>query len=400
MSAIPAVPMPLGVGDVWRACARGPEARAAFEKACVEYHGARRAYAVTSGRLALWMALKALARRWPNRKRVLLPAYTCPTVGRAVLEAGLDGLCVDVSPDDLNLDAAGVAGVLDDGVLAVVAPHMFGTPCDIDTLAAGCRDAGAVLVEDVAQACGARVDDRLVGTFGDLAFLSLGRSKNLRGAGGGVLLVNNQELEDVVADEVNSLRDGRWLSLGGVTKQTAISVLSKPSLWNVAKRLPFLHVGAEDQGFDDEPGRLPAWQAALGLRALGCVDEWNGVRRTLGEIMERELAEVPGLAVQKKPGRKEGTYTRLALRIDGDAEKRDGMVGRLQAQGIDARAFYTRAMYQYDWWAPDPHQSRCPEAEATIDRNLILPVYCAMTQTVARRTGVAARNVLGAAACV
>jgi len=186
--------MPLTCSDVLRACRAGPSARAEFEEAIRAYHGSQAAFAVSSARAALWSALCVLKARHPGRNRVLLPAYTCPTVGRAVLAAGLEGLCVDVSAEDFNIDAEQVERHLSDRVLAVIAAHMFGTPCDLTRLTAACDRTGAVLIEDAAQACGARFAGQVVGSFGRMAVLSLGRSKNLRGASGGVLLVNDPDL--------------------------------------------------------------------------------------------------------------------------------------------------------------------------------------------------------------
>jgi perosamine synthetase len=376
---LPAIPMPLAWADVWAACRAGADAREEFEEACRSYHGAAKAFAVSSGRVALWLALKASRRLMPNREEVLLPAYTCPTVGRAVVAARLRGRCVDVSPEDLNLSADRVAETLTERTLAVVAPHMFGTPCDVERLAYLCSATGTLLIEDVAQACGARANGRLAGTFGDLAFLSLGRSKNLRGAGGGVLLVNRADLLPAVSAEVEELPEGRR-QFGAVGKQLAISALSRPSAWNVARRIPWLRVGAEDPDFDDQPLRLPAWRAGLGLRALERLEEFNARRARLGQLAEALLADVEGVHVQAKPPHVSSAYVRLALSVNGPRERRDRAVRTLQAQGIDAWGFYSRPIYGYDWWPRASDQRACPEAERIVDTNLVLPLYYAMTE--------------------
>lgn len=76
MRPIPAVPMPLSVDDWRRACAAGPEAPAELAEACRARHGALAAFSVSTGRAALWLALKALKKLRPDRHRVILPAYT------------------------------------------------------------------------------------------------------------------------------------------------------------------------------------------------------------------------------------------------------------------------------------------------------------------------------------
>ncbi len=378
--------MPLTAADVLAAARARPSARQEFEEAIRAYHGSQAAFAVSSARAALWLALRTLKARFPDRKRVLLPAYTCPTVGRAVLAAGLEGLCVDVSPDDFNLDAEQVEAHLSENVLAVIAAHMFGTPCDLVRLAAACRRSGAFLIEDAAQACGARFAGQTVGSFGKMAVLSLGRSKNLRGAGGGVLLVNDLDLAEAVLVPLRELsvfvaRPSPF----AVAKQLAIAALSSPHAWNLAKRLPGLRIGAEDQTFDDAPSLLSPWQAALGSLALARLDEYNARRARLGQIIERELAVFPNIHVQAKPTPRQSAYVRLAVRLDVRRKERNAIERALQARGIDARAFYTRPMYEYDWWRGSPDQPPCPQAEALVATNLTLPLYHAMDDTDAAR---------------
>jgi perosamine synthetase len=381
---IPAVPMPLGWRDAIAASKAGRAARSQFEEACRVYHSAQRAFAVSSGRAALWLALRAVGRHSPNRRKVVLPAYTCPTVGRAVLAAGLGGVCIDVDPGHFNLRVEQVAEALDEETLAVVAPHMFGTPCDVADLTLLCARKGVVLIEDVAQACGARLQGQGVGTFGDLAFLSLGRSKNLRGYKGGVLLVNRADLVSAVEEQAAALPEELAINWPAVGKQLAISLLSAPTAWNMAKRLPFLRIGAEDQDFDPHPTRLGPWEAELGMRALARVDEYNSRRTHLARVMETELSSLAEVHVQREPVGAESAHVRLATRLDATSTRRDAIVSYLQGRGIDARAFYTRPIYGYDWWQPAPEQAPCPEAERLVKTNLVLPLYYGMNDDQAR----------------
>jgi perosamine synthetase len=325
------------------------------------------------------------------------------------MAAELRGRCVDISPDDFNISSDRVAealaeqaeggtprfpgaesagpsegphrpaGAIRPGVLAVIAPHMFGTPCDVERLAKLCLASGTLLIEDVAQACGARVCGRLAGTFGEFAFLSLGRSKNLRGPGGGVLLVNRADLAPIASQAAGELSDG-VLRLGAVGKQLAIGALSRPKAWNVARRIPWLNVGAEDQTFDGNPSRLAAWKASLGLTALRRLDEFNARRARLGRVAEAELAGIERVRAQAKPPRVDSAYVRLATSLDVPRARRDAIVRSLQAQGIDAWGFYSRPLYGYDWWPKAPRQEVCPEAERVVDNNLVLPLYHAMTE--------------------
>ncbi|MGI5817375.1 MAG: DegT/DnrJ/EryC1/StrS family aminotransferase [Armatimonadota bacterium] len=374
MKPIPAVPMPLTLGDLSRAC-RTPDARRRLEHRIAEYHGARAAFGVSSGRAALWLTLRALHALTPERNLVILPAYTCPTVGRSVIEAGLRGLCVDVSLDTFNIDPAQVAGAMTERVLAVVAPHMFGVPCDVATLSSICREHSAFLIEDCAQCVGGKWAGEPVGTFGDVAFLSMGRSKNLRGYEGGLLWTEREDLIEPLREEFERLPDARSGAREKL-RQAAITVLSRPWPWAMAKRLPGLRVGAEDQSFDAHPSRLADWQAGLGLISLVRVDEYNQRRRQVGAAMREALGEVEGLCCQMVPPEAEATYLRFATRLtDGDAERRDALVMRLQAANIDARRFYTRTMGEYGWMEGGAGAvQRDDAAKAVVRSNTVVPV--------------------------
>jgi dTDP-4-amino-4,6-dideoxygalactose transaminase len=144
-------------------------------------------------------------------------------------------------------------------------------------------------------------------------------------------------------------------------------------------------VGAEDQEFDEHPTRLAPWQAALGSLSLPRVDQYNAVRRQLAAAVLAGLSESSGLQPQVPGHGCDSTYLRLGLRVQGSPERRDALVRRLQAAGIDARAFYTRVMYEYEWWGRDERQGDCPAARELLKGNLVLPLHFGMGAGGTRR---------------
>jgi perosamine synthetase len=386
MKPLPAVPMPLSLSDLRRACRDARGARQRLEEALAAFHGAEMAFGLSSGRAALWLALRVLRRLRPERDRVIIPGYTCPTVGRSVMGAGLRGLCADISPGTLNLDPAQVAALIDERVLAVVAPHMFGVPCDVATLRTICDEHGAWLVEDLAQCVGGRWQDRLVGTFGGVGFLSMGRSKNLRGYEGGVLWVNRAELAEPMRTAFEELPEARSGSADRM-RQAAITVLSAPRAWAVTKRLPGVRVGAEDQSFDPHPSKLADWQAGLGLISLERLAEHNERRRRVAGSLRLALGDVAGVRCQAVPAEAEPTHVRFATVLTDEAvPRRDELVARLQAANIDARAFYSRPMSDYNWFRSADGGRPCPNSRAAVAANLILPMHHAMQEPDVART--------------
>lgn len=338
------------------------------------YHGAHAAFGVSTGRTGLWLALRALRTLRPGRDVVILPAYTCPTVGRSVVEAGLRGLCVDISIDTFNIDPDEVGNAIDDQVLAVVAPHMFGVPCDLAALSSICRALGTYLIEDCAQCVGGKWAGQRVGTYGDIAFLSMGRSKNLRGYEGGVLWSRSEALAEPLREAFEHLPEPHS-GASDKLKQAAITVLSEPYMWAMAKRIPGLRVGAEDQSFDSHPSKLADWQAGLGLISLKRLDEYNERRRQLAVVMREALSGIDNIQCQAVPPEAEATCLRFATRLtEGDASRRDALVAQMQAANIDVRAFYTSAMDEYEWMRIASNNRRHEYALAVVTTNVILPV--------------------------
>lgn len=389
MRPVPAIPMPLSVQDWRQACRATATAPQQLAEQCRERHQALAAYALSSGRAALQFALETLRGLQPQRRTVILPAYTCPTVGRAVQAAALQGLCADVALTDFGLLPGAVEALLSDEVLAVVAPHLFGMACDVAPLARLCRERGVVLIEDLAQACGAQCQGQTIGTFGHLAFNSLGRSKNVRGYKGGVLWIHEAALVEPLSHAYATLPTPTASAARGQFKQLATTLCSQPELWNMARRLPLLKVGAEDQSPAEQPQALPSWQAELGRISLQRVAHYNGLRRQLAHTMLQQFAPLEGLEPQTAGEDRDSTYLRCALRVVGGGERREQLRQRLQHRGIDARSFYSQVLYDYDWWVRDTQQPACPNAARIVAENLVLPIHYGMTLAEAAQVGCA-----------
>lgn len=176
-------------------------------------------YALNSGRTALQVALRTFAELRPNQHRVIVPCYVCPAVIDAVAAVGLTPLPVPVGAD-LNLLPQGVLATLDNTVLAIVAPHMYGCPAPIDTLESMARANGVFLIDDAAQVVGERQGDRMLGTFGDIGLISFAQSKCLvvgESGAGGALICNNPKLQSRIEGQLGQLQPalGRLRALIG-----------------------------------------------------------------------------------------------------------------------------------------------------------------------------------------
>lgn len=189
--------------------------------------GCRHAFALGTGRAALSVTLQAMRRLAPARDVVLLPAYTSYSVAAAAVHAGLLVRLYDLDPATLAPRMEDVTAQLDDRVLAVVACHLFGYPVPTGALRDLCHGAGAMLVDDAAQAMGARSADGLAGTTGDAGLFSLARGKNITAVDGGLVVTDDDALAAAVAGLVP------WAALP-CTASTATTASAMPSVTTAA----------------------------------------------------------------------------------------------------------------------------------------------------------------------
>jgi dTDP-4-amino-4,6-dideoxygalactose transaminase len=143
-----------------------------------------------SGTAALEIALGACGVR-PGDE-VIVPAFCCAGVLRPIIALGALPVLADSGPE-LNVTAANVDAALTRKTRAVIVPHLFGNPADIGAIVELAREKKIRVIDDAAQAVGATVGGRAVGTFGDFGILSFGVEKVVFGLGGGALLCNHEE---------------------------------------------------------------------------------------------------------------------------------------------------------------------------------------------------------------
>ena len=170
---------------------------AALEHRFAESTNRRHAIAVSSGTSALSLSLLAL--NIGKSDEVIIPSYTCSALWHAVRAVGATPVFSEIEPVTFNLDPMEIRKKISAKTKAVIFPHMFGQPGRIDELAA----CGIPVIEDIAQGVGCKIDDRPVGSFGDIAISSFYATKPIGAGEGGIVLTDNAKL----AQKIRSLRE-------------------------------------------------------------------------------------------------------------------------------------------------------------------------------------------------
>jgi dTDP-4-amino-4,6-dideoxygalactose transaminase len=230
-----------------------------------------------SGTSALMVALRALKTLKPGRLEVIAPSYTCPLVALAIAQCGLRLRLCDLRADALDMDLVCLQQLCSDKTLAVLPTHLCGRVADVDAALRCARAVGAYVIEDAAQALGARVDGASVGLKGDIGFFSLAVGKGLSTFEGGVLVAREREMRSAMRAAGTRTRWSLWWELRRSVELLGYAALYRPSGLRLAYGKPLEAslargdwVEAAGDDFDDviAQHKLGLWRQAVGARAL------------------------------------------------------------------------------------------------------------------------------------
>ena len=307
----------------------------AFEEEFAAYLSLESAVGLASGTDAVLLALRACG-VGPGDEVVTVSHTAVATVAAIELCGALPQL-VDVEPDTLTMDPQRLRAAVTDRTKAIVPVHLYGGPAQMDDILTIAGDHGLAVVEDCAQAHGARYGDRMVGTMGDAAAFSFYPTKNLGAMGDG----------------------------GAVATSRA----------DVTERLRLLRqYGWRERYVSDIPGynsRLDELQAAILRVRLRHLDEENEARRRLAAIYDAHLAGLPVVRPVARPGDRH-VYHLYAIQT----ERRDELRAYLQARGIGTAIHYPvpvhcQPAYGHLGYGP----GSLPVTEHAAERLLSLPMY-------------------------
>lgn len=279
---------------------QGPRT-AALETAFAEAVGVRHAVATSSGTTALHLALLGAGVK-PGDEVITTP-FTFMASANSIVYAGARPVFADVEAGSMNLDPAAVEAAITPRTRAILAVHLYGRCCDMRSLAALAAKHGLAIVEDAAQAIGARFEGRAAGSFGIGAF-SLYATKNVMSGEGGMITTD----DDAVAELARTLRQH------GMRRRYHHDLL----------------------GFNY---RMSDLHAAIGLVQLGRLEDFTRAREANATFYDSALRRV--LTPQPAPQGSRHAYHQYTVRLRGaSAAQRDRAVQQLAEAGVGTGVFY------------------------------------------------------------
>ncbi len=311
---------------------------AAFEKRVADFLGVAETVGVNSGTDALYLGVRALG--LPAGSEVITVAHTFVSSVGAIVHAGLRPVLVDIA-GDFNIDPALIEAAITPNTRAIMVVHMNGRVCEMDKIAAIAARHNLIIIEDAAQAIGARYNGKAAGSFGRWGAFSLHPMKILGAGGdGGLLATSDAE----IAAQIRMYR-------------------------NIGQRERGTY---ETFGFNS---RLDTLQAAVCLVKMDHLASWIERRRELAGRYDAALRTLKGLMLP--PGPKAEPHYDVYSSYVVCSQARDALRAHLTSAGIET---------MISWWPPLHRQAnlkldgvKLPVTERISAEVLALPIDSHMT---------------------
>ena len=285
-----------------------------FEQQFAEYVGTSHVIGCNSGTDALYLAILAL--EIGPGDEVITPSFTFFATAEMVSQTGATPVFVDIDPLTFNLDPHKLEAAITPKTKAIIPVHLFGQPVDMGMVMNIAEKHNLFVIEDCAQATGAKWQNKQVGSWGHLNAFSFFPTKNLGGCGDGGAVTTN---DPILADKVRMLKEH-------------------------GSRQRYFH---EAIGMNS---RLDALQAAILQIKLRYLDEWNQQRRQAAQLYTELLTPIPHLILPTEIVGGEHVWNQYTIRVQNDDSKginrdavgtlRDRVREKLQEAGVLSMIYY------------------------------------------------------------
>ncbi len=343
-----------------------------------QFYGAKHVFLFDSARMALFAILKAYGR--PGG--VLMPAYTCIVVPEAVASAGYRPVFADIDRCALNVDLDALEKALCPDATAVLATHLMGIPCDVESVIAFGRAHGLLVIEDAAPAIGAEYHGEPVGTLGDAAIISFQATKVIASEDGGALLTNRDDLAEKIGPLLETAAppsNRSMLLLKGLARKLVLW----PAIYALAQRA--YRMLRHETLFEVVTPQVPdpegflkhcsPFTSALVSLQLNRLQENLAQRRKLAQIYASELANHPAITVPERLKDSKPAWIQFPILV----KDKERFYRYMQGRGVDMSWTYKYSCADSFGYAG------FPESRAAAQTVLGLPTYPSLTEAQAHR---------------
>jgi len=317
----------------------------AFEREFAEKVGAKYAITCSSGSAALHLAYMAIL---TPGDEVLVPAFTFIATASMVVMAGGKPVFCDIDPETFLIDLKDAESKITTKTKAIAPVHLFGNPCDIEAVQNFAKKYNLIIIWDAAQAHGACYKGKDVGSFGDFVCYSFYPTKNIFVGEGGMVCTDNEDF----AYKMHFMRSH------GQTGKYYHTMLG----------LNY---------------RMTDVEAAIGREQLKRLDEMLAIRRRNAEILNKGLAEILGIRIQKITPNGEHAWHQYCIVVDKKVFgcSRDKLIEKLKQKGIATGIHYPRGLHQQPIFERMYEKQVLSNTEYVTERILALPVHHGLSES-------------------
>ncbi len=332
-----------------------------------------------SGTACLLIALTTLAALRPQRRVVVVPAFTCPLVAIAVHQAGLELRLCDLRRGHYDMDPAALHAACDEQTLAIIPTHLAGRVADVDAALAVAHTVGAYVIEDAAQALGARQHGASVGLAGDIGFFSLAAGKGLSIYEGGLLLARDPVLRERLQDTARRIVPrSMHMECRRSIELLGYAALYRPAGLRLAYgnrlRRALQHGDPVAAVGDDFPLTIPlhrvgCWRRAVGAHAARRLPAFLDQLAAQAQRRITRLRGIAGIDVLDDPADSRGVWPFLLLLLPSQRQ-RDAALAQLWSRGYGVSRLFIHALTDYAYLAGIVPAQGVPNARDLAARSL------------------------------
>jgi perosamine synthetase len=334
-----------------------------FEKEISKYIGTKHCVVFNSGTSALHAIL--LANNIKEGDEVIVPSFTFIATANAVLFVGATPVFADIETDTFGLDPESVKQKITTKTKAIIPVHYGGSPCKINELRKIAKDNNLLLIEDAAEAFGAELNNKKIGTFGDAAMLSFCQNKIITTGDGGAIVTNSVKM-------YNKLKLIRSHGQKVITTKT-------PG-----------YLEAFELGYNF---RLPDILCSLGLSQIKKTNKLISMRRSNAQYYNKQLSKNKNLILNKDMNKDINkdmniykyyhVYQLFTLRVKSK-QIRDKLVKFLKSKGISTKVYFypihLTKFYRNEYNFVGKELPELPVTKKISDTVLTLPMYPGLTK--------------------
>ena len=329
----------------------------------------------TTANAIIYKVLKDIRKR-AEQIEVILPAYTAPSLLLPIKAEGLKAVLVDIDPETFNLDVKKIKAKISENTLAIMPIHMFGLPCEVDSILEMIHDTDIFVLEDGASALGTQVNNQHIGTRAPFGFYSMNRGKNVSTLAGGIITWKDSDLTPIFEHYLNELEALSPLAVFVMfLKFSALTLAVRPLPYTVLNRLisQFKYTTLHTH-FDSFP--YTPMQAGLGLNLWKRIEYLDQKRITNGIALGKTFENRAGFKIASIPDGAEVAFNQYPV-VMSDLDQRANLMQCIEKQGLEATTLYDHPLHHIFPNLDDSDSTSDPFPEATYlaEHLLLIPPH-------------------------